>query len=136
MRLFRYIRFGNWFSAVVLQWPCFLFYIILIGGTSVLSNIFYRTFLIILHAYLVIVIIHVSKSKIIKSVMYCIIYLIFGIDLTLSLMYGLNISPVTLTLLLESNGREISEFLSAITETSSFWTTIVLPNPRPVSLCC
>ncbi len=109
---------------VTSQWPIFCAWIILIGWSSLLQNPIYRWFVIFLHAYLIAVI--ASTNKVIKGVLYSIIFLLFFIDEFLILGFGMTINPTTLTLFLETDQRESKEFLSGVFSMSSFWVTSFL----------
>lgn len=106
------------------QWPILLTYIIWIGWSSLLQNPFYRWFTILLHAYLVAAFIEWSKSKVVKTFVYCILFVLFFIEATLETCYELAISPSILHLLVETNTRETQEFLSNLTMLPSFWLII------------
>ena len=96
---------------IVKQWPLMLAYIVLIGWSSVTKNPIPRWMLIFLHAYLVAAVVTWSHSRVVKVLAYVIIYVLFTTEITLEWIFGMNISPSVITLLVETNARESEEFL-------------------------
>lgn len=109
---------------VINQCPILLAYIVWIGWSSLLQNPFYRWFVIVLHAYMIAVFVEWSKSKVVKYLLYIIIFVLFLIEATLEACYDLAISPSTLLLLVETNTNETKEFFLNLTKLSAFWLTI------------
>lgn len=106
---------------IVEQWPLLLAYIVLIGWISVTKNPIPRWMIIFLHAYIVAVLVTICNSKVVKALVYVIIYILFITELTLEWIYGMNISPSTITLFIETNRREIKEFLESMLDKPQFW---------------
>lgn len=103
------------------QWSVLLTYIVWVGWSSLLQNPFYRWFIIVLHAYLVAALVDWSKSKIVKTLFYIIMFFLFIIEATLEACYVLAISPSMLLLLVETNANESKEFLSSLIKIPAFW---------------
>lgn len=106
---------------IVKQWPLMLAYVVLIGWISVTKNPIPRWMLIFLHAYLVAAVVTWSLSRVIKALAYVIIYVLFTTEITLEWIFGMNISPIVITLLVETNARESEEFLESMLEKPQLW---------------
>ena len=103
------------------QWPLMLAYIVLIGWISVTKNPIPRWMLIFLHAYLVAAVVTWSHSQVVKALAYVIIYVLFTTEITLEWIFGMNISPIVITLLVETNARESEEFLESMLDKPQLW---------------
>lgn len=101
-----------------------LTYIVWIGWSSLLQNPFYRWFTILLHAYLVAVFAEWSNNKVVKTLVYCLMFVLFFTEAILEACYELAISPSILLLLVETNTRETQEFLSNLIMLPVFWLTV------------
>ena len=106
---------------IVKQWPLMLAYVVLIGWISVTKNPIPRWMLIFLHAYLVAAVVTWSHSRVVKALAYVIIYVLFTTEITLEWIFGMNISPIVITLLVETNARESEEFLESMLEKPQLW---------------
>ena len=106
---------------IVKQWPLMLDYIVLIGWSSVTKNPIPRWMLIFLHAYLVAAVVTWSHSRVVKALAYVIIYVLFTTEITLEWIFGMNISPIVITLLVETNARESEEFLESMLDKPQLW---------------
>lgn len=111
----------NYMKPIIEQWPLILAYIVLIGWVSVTKNPIPRWMLIFLHAYIVASLVTICKSKVVKALVYIVIYLLFTIEITLEWIFGMSISPNVITLLVETNARESKEFLESMLEKSQLW---------------
>lgn len=111
----------NYMKPVIEQWPLMLAYIVLIGWVSVTKNPIPRWMLIFLHAYIVASLVTICKSRVVKGLVYAVIYLLFTIEITLEWIFGMSISPNVITLLVETNARESKEFLESMLEKSQLW---------------
>ena len=111
----------NYLKPIVEQWPLMLAYIVLIGWISVTKNPIPRWMLIFLHAYLVASLVTICNSKVVKALVYIIIYMLFTTEITLEWIFGMNISPNVVTLLVETNARESKEFLESLLEKPQLW---------------
>lgn len=120
--LFHSIKFTKPFTQ---QWPLMLAYILLIGWLSLHKNPIPRWLLILFHSYIVAAIVTISGSRIVKGITYLFIYVFFFIELVLEQVYGMQISPGTLVLLLETNKRESEEFLQVLFTKKEFAWTIL-----------
>ena len=98
-----------------------LAYIVLIGWISVTKNPIPRWMLIFLHAYLVAAVVTWSHSRVVKALAYVIIYVLFTTEITLEWIFGMNISPIVITLLVETNARESEEFLESMLDKPQLW---------------
>jgi heptose-I-phosphate ethanolaminephosphotransferase len=96
-------------------------YIALIGWISVTQNPIPRWMLIFLHAYMVAAIVTLSKSKLVKALVYVLIYFLFTTELVLEWIFGMSISPDVITLLVETNARESKEFLESLLYKPRLW---------------
>ena len=124
--IFRFLSQGHWIRPVTRQWPLILFFIILIGGASVTKNLYYRAFIIFFQAYCVAALAHLTKSKIVKGLIYFFCYVLFATETILVFTYGMHISPTTLTLLLETDQRETTEFLTTLISQPQFWMALAV----------
>ena len=124
--IFRFLSQGHWIRPVTRQWPLLLFFIILIGGASVTKNLYYRAFIIFFQAYCVTALAHLTKSKIVKGLIYFFCYVLFATETILIFTYGMHISPTTLTLLLETDKRETTEFLTTLISQPQFWMALAV----------
>lgn len=104
----------TWMRPIVNQWPLMLAYIILIGWSSLTSHPFYRWFLIFLHAYLVAWLVQLFHSKVVKGMVYLLLFVFFLTELILSSCFLMTISPTVLTLVGETNARESAEFFQSV----------------------
>ena len=125
-KIFEFLSRGYWIRPITRQWPLILFFIILIGGTSVTKNLYYRAFIIFFQAFCVAVLAHLTKSKVIKALIYILCYALFVIEIILVFTYGMHVSPTTLTLLLETDQRETAEFLTTLVSQPQFWMAVAL----------
>ena len=98
-----------------------LAYIVLIGWISVTKNPIPRWMLVFLHAYLVAAVVTWSHSRVVKALAYVIIYVLFTTEITLEWIFGMNISPIVITLLVETNARESKEFLESMLDKPQLW---------------
>lgn len=115
-----------WLNPIFKQWPVFLAWIVLVGWTSLLQNPYYRWFVIFLHAWLVSALVHLSRSRIIKTAVYVIAFTLFFIEAMLENCFDLAISPSTLTLVVETTPQETHEFFETITLKPTFWLTLAI----------
>ena len=106
------------------QWPLLLAYMVLMGWGNALQNPFYRTFLIVLHAWLAAALVEWTRSRIVKSVVYVLLYFLFIIELGLEWMFSMHLSPAVITLLVETDARESSEFLESLLSYPELWQVI------------
>ncbi len=106
------------------QWPLFLAYIVLMGWGNALQNPFYRTFLIVLHAWLAAALVEWTRSRIVKGVVYVLLYSLFIVELGLEWIFSMHISPAVITLLVETDARESSEFLESLFSHPELWQVI------------
>lgn len=119
----------HWSKPISRQWPLMLAYIIMIGWISVTKNPIPRWMLIFLHAYIIASLVTLSKSKVVKWLAYFIIYVLFIFELILEQLFGMNISPEVIVLLVETNIRESMEFMESM-KGKSQWIGI------PIYLLC
>ena len=68
--------------------------------------------LLFLYDYLLVLFIYYTKSKIVKYVLYAIVLFLYGVISFLLLNFEVGINTNNLILLLETNGREASEFMN------------------------
>lgn len=101
-------------------------YIVLVGWISVTKNPIPRWMLIFLHAYIFATIVTLTRSIVVKVVAYIIIYVLFLTELMLEWCYGMSISPTVLSLLVETNGRESSEFIETLFKKPQMWQALML----------
>lgn len=106
---------------IVEQWPLMLAYIVLIGWESVTKNPVPRWMLIFLHAYLLAVFVTLCKSRIVKTLAYVIIYVLFTTEIVLEWIFGMSISPYVIALLVETNARESKEFMESLMSKPQLW---------------
>ena len=106
---------------IVEQWPLMLAYIVLIGWISVTKNPIPRWMLIFLHAYLVAGLVTICHSRVVKALVYIVIYVLFTTEIVLEWIFGMNISPNIITLLVETNARESKEFLETMLDKPQLW---------------
>lgn len=57
---------------------------------------------------------------------YLLCYILFAADVILSLTYGMHISPSTLSLLVETDAREVGEFISLLVGMPEFWFSLLI----------
>ena len=57
----------------------------------------------------------------VKALAYVIIYVLFTTEITLEWIFGMNISPIVITLLVETNARESEEFLESMLDKPQLW---------------
>ena len=115
-----------WSRPITKQWPFMVAYIVLIGWESILQNPIPRWMIIFFQAWLVAAVIELLHWRIIKWLSYAIVYTLFITELVLEWHFGMYLSPTILTLLVETNGQESSEFLSALFRQQGF----VAPTPN------
>lgn len=118
--------FGLLISPVIYEWPVLLAWIILVGWSSLLQNPFYRWFIIFFHAYIVATLIYLTYSRIIKMLVYVMMFTLFTIETTLESCYDLTISPSTLLLAVETSPQEAYEFFENLVKKPLFWVTMAL----------
>ena len=106
---------------IVEQWPLMLAYIVLIGWISVTKNPIPRWMLIFLHAYLAAGLVTICRSRVVKALVYIVIYVLFTTEIVLEWIFGMNISPNVITLLVETNARESKEFLETMLDKPQLW---------------
>lgn len=106
--------YRNWYRPIEQNWPLLLAYIVVIGWQSLTRNPVPRWMLIFFHAYLVASLVTWCGRRWIKISIYTLIYTLFFIEISLEYMFGMDISPNALTLLVETNLRESEEFLSVV----------------------
>ena len=99
-------------------------YIVLIGWVSVLQNPVPRWMIIFFQAWLAAVVIELLHWRFVKWLSYALVYTLFITELVLEWHFGMYLSPTILTLLVETNGQESSEFLSALFKQQNFGITI------------
>jgi heptose-I-phosphate ethanolaminephosphotransferase len=58
---------------------------------------------------------------VVKVLAYVIIYVLFTTEITLEWIFGMNISPSVITLLVETNARESEEFLESMLDKPQLW---------------
>ena len=124
MKFYHRLRHIDWTRPIVRQWPLMLAWVVLVGWESLIKNPFPRWMIIFLHAYLVALLVEWSRSRVIKGIVYAVIYLLFFTELWLSWLFGMHISPGVLVLLAETNGRESVEFLESLTDQPGFWRVL------------
>ncbi len=111
----------SFMKPIVEQWPLMLAYIVLIGWSSVTKNPIPRWMLIFLHAYMLAAVVTFSKNKVVKALAYIVIYVLFTTEITLEWIFGMNISPNVIMLLVETNARESKEFLESMLDKPQLW---------------
>lgn len=124
MRRFLHTLHSTLFAPLCHQWPLFLAYMVLMGWGNALQNPFYRTFLIVLHAWLAAALVEWSRSRIVKCVVYVFLYFLFIVELGLEWIFSMHISPAVITLLVETDARESSEFLESLLNHPELWQVI------------
>lgn len=82
-----------------------------------------RLGLLFLYGYPLTLLIHYSRSKIIKIFVYAIVLFFFGVNTFLAQNYGYTINMNVLMLVLETNSREASEFMNSYLFTEASVTT-------------
>ena len=115
----------NWLKPVTSQWPLMLAYIVMIGWASVTKNPIPRWLIIFLHAYLVAGVVTLTRSRIVKALVYGIIYILFLTELVLEWIFGMNISPTVLLLMVETTGSESAEFFEALLDKPQLWQVVL-----------
>ena len=113
-----------WSRPITHQWPFMVAYIVLIGWESVLQNPIPRWLIIFFQAWLAAGVIELLRWRIVKWLSYALVYTLFIIELVLEWHFGMYLSPTILTLLVETNGQESSEFLSALFKQQDFGATV------------
>jgi len=113
-----------WSRPITRQWPFMVAYIVLIGWVSVLQNPVPRWMIIFFQAWLAAAVIELLHWRIVKWLSYALAYTLFITELVLEWHFGMYLSPTILTLLVETNGQESSEFLSALFKQQNFGITI------------
>jgi len=113
-----------WSRPLTRQWPFMVAYIVLIGWVSVLQNPVPRWMIIFFQAWLAAVVIELLHWRFVKWLSYALVYTLFITELVLEWHFGMYLSPTILTLLVETNGQESSEFLSALFKQQNFGITI------------
>ena len=121
--LIAWIR-DHWTQPIVKQWPFMVAYIVLIGWESVLQNPVPRWMIIFFQAWLAATVIELLPWRIVKWLSYALVYLLFITELVLNRHFGMYLSPTILTLLVETNSQESSEFLTALFRQPGFGTTL------------
>jgi len=114
----------NWTNPIKRQWPLLVAYMVMIGWKTLLSNPYMHWFCTFLQAYLVVLLVDVTKSKVVKGLVYVLVFVLFLIQVMLENCYDLSISPSTLMLLAETNERETREFFSVLVSKPGFWLTL------------
>ena len=115
----------NWLKPVTTQWPMMLAYVVMIGWASVTKNPIPRWFVIFLHAYIVAGVVTITRSRIVKALIYGLIYLLFIIEIVLEWMFGMSISPNVLVLMAETNTRESMEFFDSLLDKPQLWQIVL-----------
>jgi heptose-I-phosphate ethanolaminephosphotransferase len=115
----------NWLKPVTTQWPLMLAYVVMIGWASVTKNPIPRWFVIFLHAYIVAGVVTITCSRIVKALIYGLIYLLFIIEIVLEWMFGMSISPNVLVLMAETNTRESMEFFDSLLDKPQLWQIVL-----------
>ena len=115
----------NWLKPVTTQWPLMLAYVVMIGWASVTKNPIPRWFVIFLHAYIVAGVVTITRSRIVKALIYGLIYLLFIIEIVLEWMFGMSISPNVLVLMAETNTRESMEFFDSLLDKPQLWQIVL-----------
>lgn len=118
---YSFLRHDGWLQPIICQWHIFIAYIFLVGWSSVLQNFANRGFVIFLHAYIAVSIIHWSRSKIVKLLTCLFMFILFLINASLEVNFDLNISPSMLTLLAETTPQESSEFINSLWSIPTIW---------------
>ena len=121
--LIAWIR-DHWTQPIVKQWPFMVAYIVLIGWESVLQNPVPRWMIIFFQAWLAATVIELLPWRIVKWLSYALVYMLFITELVLNRHFGMYLSPTILTLLVETNSQESSEFLTALFRQPGFGTTL------------
>lgn len=111
----------KWLQPIVYHWHTFIAYIFLVGWSSVLQNFANRGFVIFLHAYIAASIMHWSRSKVIKALIYLLMFTLFLINASLEVNFDLNISPSMLTVLAETTQKESAEFINSLWSIPTIW---------------
>ena len=111
----------NWLKPVTTQWPLMLAYVVMIGWLSVTKNPIPRWLIIFLHAYLAAGIVTLSRSRLVKFLVYAIIYILFSTEMVLEWVFGMSISPNVLVLMAETNTRESAEFFGSLLDKPQLW---------------
>lgn len=115
----------NWLKPVTTQWPLMLAYVVMIGWASVTKNPIPRWLIIFLHAYLVAGLVTIIQSRIVKAVVYAIIYILFLTEIVLEWIFGMAISPNVLVLMAETNSRESTEFFESLLDKPQLWQVML-----------
>ena len=113
-----------WSRPITKQWPFMVAYIVLIGWESILQNPIPRWMIIFFQAWLAAAVIELLHWRIIKWLSYTVVYTLFITELVLEWHFGMYLSPTILTLLVETNSQESSEFLSALFRQQGVGVTI------------
>lgn len=119
------MRHINWLKPVTSQWPLMLAYVVLIGWASITKNPIPRWLIIFLHAYLVAGLVTITRTRIVKAILYGLIYILFSTELVLEWIFGMNISPTTFVLLAETNSSESAEFFESLLDKPQLWQVLL-----------
>ena len=114
----------HWVQPIVNQWPFMVAYIVLVGWESVLQNPIPRWMIIFFQAWLAAAVVELLHWRIVKWLIYAVIYTLFITELVLEWHFGMYLSPTILTLLIETNSQESGEFLSTLFRQPAFGTTL------------
>lgn len=90
-----------------------ILYLFQVYSPMVARGLIGRIGLLFLYDYLLTLLIYYSRSKIVKILIYVVVLFLFGINSFLFQNYGYEINMNVLTLILETNGREASEFVDS-----------------------
>lgn len=124
MRIGKGINWAVFTAPIIRQWPFFVCFFVMIGFTtlkSMIANIVNPQYfaglitwqlpLALCVTYLATCIVHFFRKTWVKVVMYAIGVALFMLYMFLWRVFGLYIQPMVVTLLVETNQREASEFL-------------------------
>lgn len=123
---FLFRQHDGWLQPIVRQWHIFLAYIFMVGWTSVLQNFTNRAFVIFLHSYVAVALVHWTRSRWTKALVLTMMFTLFLINASLEVNFDLNISPSMLTLLAETTRQESAEFIHTLWRISTIWIVPVL----------
>ena len=90
-----------------------ILYLFQVYSPMVARGLIGRIGLLFLYDYLLTLLICYSRSKIVKILVYVVVLFLFGVNSFLIENYGYQINMNVLTLILETNGREASEFIDS-----------------------
>ena len=66
-------------------------------------------------------IVTLSRSRLVKFLVYGVIYILFSTEMVLEWVFGMSISPNVLVLMAETNTRESAEFFGSLLDKPQLW---------------